>query len=279
MNGFLIPKATLGRLPTYLQYLKSLPKDEHATISATAIAKGLALGDVQVRKDLAAVSGAGKPKIGYEREALICDLERHLGYDKLTSAVLAPDEGDTVLDLCACPGGKSFGAAIAMNGTGRVIARDIHESKLSLIRSGALRLGLSSVSAEVRDATLADPDLVGRVDRVICDVPCSGLGVIAKKPDLRYRGLSSVAELSALSQKILEAAAPTLRKGGVMVFSTCTLTREENEEAVAAFLAAHPEFSAEDFTVGGLSSSGGMLTLWPHRHGTDGFFMAKLRRT
>ena len=198
---------------------------------------------------------------------------------QLTSAVLAPCEGDTVLDLCACPGGKSFGAAIAMNGTGRVIARDIHESKLSLIRSGALRLGLSSVSAEVRDATLADPDLVGRVDRVICDVPCSGLGVIAKKPDLRYRGLSSVAELSALSQKILEAAAPTLRRGGVMVFSTCTLTHEENEGAVAAFLATHPEFAAEDFTVGTLSSKDGMLTLWPHRHGTDGFFMAKLRRT
>lgn len=198
---------------------------------------------------------------------------------QLTSAVLAPDEGDTVLDLCACPGGKSFGAAIAMNGTGRVIARDIHESKLSLIRSGALRLGLSSVSAEVRDATLADPDLFGRVDRVICDVPCSGLGVIAKKPDLRYRGLSSVAELSALSAKILEAAAPTLRTGGVMVFSTCTLTHEENEAAASAFLATHPEFSAEDFTLGTLSSKDGMLTLWPHRHGTDGFFMAKLRRT
>ena len=198
---------------------------------------------------------------------------------QLTTEALAPEVGDTVLDLCACPGGKSFGAAIAMQDRGRVIARDIHNSKLSLVRSGALRLGLSSVTAEERDASIPDAELFGKVDRVICDVPCSGLGVIAKKPDLRYRGLSSVAELSVLSQKILDAAAPLLRSGGVMVFSTCTLTCEENEGTVSAFLAEHPEFSAEDFALGGLSSQNGMLTLWPHRHGTDGFFMAKLRRT
>ena len=88
MNGYSIPKATLGRLPQYLQYLKALPASEGATISATAIAKGLSLGDVQVRKDLAAVCGSGKPKIGYELETLINDIERHLGYDKLTNAVL-----------------------------------------------------------------------------------------------------------------------------------------------------------------------------------------------
>ena len=198
---------------------------------------------------------------------------------QLTTEVLAPRSGDTVLDLCACPGGKSFGAAIAMGDTGRVIARDIHESKLSLVRSGAARLGLRSLTAECGDASIPDPALSGAVDRVICDVPCSGLGVIAKKPDLRYRGLSSVSELTALSKRILDAAAPTLRRGGVMVFSTCTLTQEENEDTVLAFLAAHPEFFAEDFTVGTLTSQDGMLTLWPHRHGTDGFFMAKLRRT
>ena len=121
---------------------------------------------------------------------------------QLTTEVLDPKAGQTLVDLCACPGGKSFGAAIAMGDGGRVIARDIHESKLSLIRSGASRLGLSSVFSEVRDASLPDPDLYGQVDRVICDVPCSGLGVIAKKPDLRYRGLSSVDELSVLSSKL-----------------------------------------------------------------------------
>ena len=111
MNGYSIPKATLGRLPQYLQYLKSLPAQQGATISATAIAKGLSLGDVQVRKDLAAVSGAGKPKIGYEREQLICDIERHLGYESLTNAILvgAGKLGRALLDF---EGFEDFGVRI-----------------------------------------------------------------------------------------------------------------------------------------------------------------------
>ena len=111
MNGYSIPKATLGRLPLYLQYLKSLPVVKGATISATAIAKGLSLGDVQVRKDLATVSGAGKPKVGYERETLIGDLERHLGYNRVTSAVLvgAGKLGRALLDY---DGFEKFGVRI-----------------------------------------------------------------------------------------------------------------------------------------------------------------------
>ena len=198
---------------------------------------------------------------------------------QLAGELLAPCEGETVLDLCACPGGKSFGAALIAHDRARILSRDIHASKLSLITEGARRLGLSSITVEERDASVPDPLLAGRVDRVICDVPCSGLGVIAKKPDLRYRTLTSVGELTALSARILASGAAALRPGGTMVFSTCTLTAEENEDTVTAFLAAHPEFYLEDFTVGPLSSEGGMLTLWPHRGGTDGFFMAKLRRT
>ena len=111
MNGYSVPKATFGRLPLYLQYLKSLPKVKGATISATAIAKGLSLGDVQVRKDLAVVSGAGKPKIGYMQETLIADLERHLGYERLTSAVLvgAGKLGRALLDY---EGFETFGVKI-----------------------------------------------------------------------------------------------------------------------------------------------------------------------
>lgn len=198
---------------------------------------------------------------------------------QLTTELLSPDPGDTVLDVCACPGGKSFGAAIAMGDTGCVLSRDLHESKLPLIASGAARLGLSSIRVQKADATLPDGELAGRCDRVICDVPCSGLGVIAKKPDLRYRELSSVGELSAMGATILSRAALALRHGGVIVFSTCTLTREENEDTVLSFLDTHPEFIPEDFSFGNLSSVGGSLTLWPHVSGTDGFFMAKLRRT
>ena len=197
---------------------------------------------------------------------------------QLASEVLAPQKGDTVLDLCACPGGKSFGAALLSGDGARIISRDIHESKLPLIKAGADRLGLTSITVEEWDATVSDPALYGKCDRVICDVPCSGLGVIAKKPDLRYRGVSSVGELSALSASILDAAADALASGGTMVFSTCTLTREENEDAVESLLARRGDLYTEPFSVGGLFAEDGMLTLWPHRHGTDGFFIAKIRR-
>ena len=197
---------------------------------------------------------------------------------QLEGAVLAPLPGEKILDLCACPGGKSFGAAIEMRDDGRVEARDLHASKLPLIRTGAERLGLTAVHTKESDATQSDPADTGAFDRVICDVPCSGLGVLAKKPDLRYRGFSGQEELIAVQRRILENAARAVRPGGVLVYSTCTLTQEENEEAVAFFLSSRPDFSAEDFSVGGLTSSGGMLTLWPHIHHTDGFFLAKLRR-
>ena len=188
---------------------------------------------------------------------------------QLTTELLSPKPGERILDLCTCPGGKSFGAAIAAGDRASLLSRDLHGSKLSLVREGAERLGLTSLTVREWDATVPDPADRDRYDGIICDVPCSGLGVIAKKPDLRYRGLASVAELAALSGRILAAAAVALRPGGRMVFSTCTLTEEENEGAVTAFLASHPDFYLEDFTVGGLPSREGMLTLWPHRHGTD----------
>lgn len=194
---------------------------------------------------------------------------------QLAGLALSPKPGNRVLDVCACPGGKSFGAALLMGDCGEVNAFDIHESKLTLIEKGALRLGLSSVKAACHDATMP---FVGEYDAVICDVPCSGLGVIAKKPDLRYREDDSIGELPALQGAILSSAASALRVGGRLVYSTCTVLPEENEAVFSAFLADHPDYVAEEFTVGGLSSHGGMLSLYPHIHGTDGFFMAKMRR-
>ncbi len=197
---------------------------------------------------------------------------------QLAGAVLDPRPGEKILDLCACPGGKSFGAAIEMRNTGSLSSRDLHESKLPLIDAGAERLGLSVIHTEKADATVVRPSDAGAFDRVICDVPCSGLGVLSKKPDLRYRGLHGSEELIALQRRILESAAEAVRPGGVLVYSTCTLTLAENEEAVAAFLAAHSGYRREDFSAGTLTSSDGMLTLWPQIHHTDGFFLAKLRR-
>ena len=154
--------------------------------------------------------------------------------------LLAPEPGMKILDVCAAPGGKSFSAAIAAGGIGTVISRDLHEHKIALIADQAKRLGLHNIDAQVGDALNTPP--CAEFDRVICDVPCSGLGVLRKKPELRYRDLSSMEELKDLQYRILCAAAGALKPGGRMVYSTCTVTREENEAVVTAFLKAHPDY-------------------------------------
>lgn len=184
-------------------------------------------------------------------------------------------KGHEVLDLCAAPGSKSFGAAL--DGATAVHSFDLHENKLSLIRRGADTLGIQHLTAAAGDARHATPETVGVFERVLCDVPCSGYGVLAKKPDIRYKPVSQAAGLPAVQREILKSAAACVKNGGVLVYSTCTLLPEENEEQIAAFLAEHTEFSLLPFDVGELHSDG-MLTLTPAVHGTDGFFIAKLQK-
>ena len=185
--------------------------------------------------------------------------------------------GMTCIDPCSAPGGKSFAAAILSGDGARIISSDIHQSKLSLIESGAKRLGINSVTVTAHDATVVDESLVGVADRVICDVPCSGLGVIGKKPDLRYKDLS-LDELCDIQYSILKASSVYLKDGGRLLYSTCTLNPKENEENVLRFVEENKDFRLIDFTVGNLSSSGGMLTLLPHIHKTDGFFISLIER-
>lgn len=194
-------------------------------------------------------------------------------------AVAAVDAhpGMRVADLCAAPGSKSFGIAADMQNTGDVRSFDLHENKISLIRRGAAALGLSCITAEAGDARRAAETALGSFDRVLCDVPCSGFGVIAKKPDLRYKNPADTAGLLPTQREILAAGATLVRPGGVLVYSTCTLLPAENEEQVGAFLKTHPDFSLTPFAVGGITSSGS-LTLTPDRDGTDGFFVAKFTR-
>ena len=204
---------------------------------------------------------------------------------QLCVAALDARAGDVVADTCACPGSKSFGIALTMKNTGEVHSFDLHKSKLSLITSGAERLGLTVVTADERDARDPDPSLLGKCDRVLCDVPCSGLGVIAKKPEIRHKDLTESARLPAIQEAILEASAGYLKQGGVLVYSTCTILPAENQNVVSAFLATHPEFEPWDFTfpardgaVSDIVSEGGMVTLLPDQNATDGFFIARLRR-
>lgn len=195
----------------------------------------------------------------------------------VSAEALGVERGDRVIDVCACPGGKSFAAAI-LAGNGEVTSLDIHESKLSLIEDGAARLGLTHVSVGQCDAEKPREELFGSFDKVICDVPCSGLGVLGKKPDIRHRDNQSLQNLPELQYSILSASRNYLKDDGVILYSTCTLNPEENERVVERFLEENGEFSPVDFTVGGLKSTSGMLTLVPHVHGTDGFFIAKLRK-
>lgn len=197
---------------------------------------------------------------------------------QIATQVLSPTRTSLIIDVCACPGGKSFSAALLAQDDCRLVSLDISESKLGLIENGARRLRLESIKAGLHDSRQPKNEYIGRADFVICDAPCSGLGVLAKKPDLRYRD-TDFSSLVPTQYEILCASSQYLKKGGVLVYSTCTLNREENEKNVRHFLSEHPDFSYEDFSVASLESEEGMLTLYPHIHETDGFFIAKIKRT
>ena len=155
---------------------------------------------------------------------------------------LAPKPGDTVIDTCACPGGKSFCSAIFMQNSGTVLSRDLHENKLSLIQKGAGRLGLDIIKISRADAAIPDPDLTASADRVICDVPCSGLGVIAKKPDIRHKTPEEISGLPDVQRRILEASSTYIKLGGRLLYSTCTLNKAENEAIVEGFLLKNTDY-------------------------------------
>ena len=191
-----------------------------------------------------------------------------------------PKEGAKVLDCCAAPGGKSFAASMAMEGKGEIISCDIHPHKTQLIANGAHRLGLTNIRPLLQDAAAYVPQWEGKMDCVIADVPCSGLGIIRKKPDIRYKNLEEARALPGLQRKILENQARYVRSGGVLLYSTCTVLKRENEEVVEGFLEAHPEFRAEPLALPDLfpKNETGMLTLIPGQYDTDGFFICRLRR-
>ncbi len=221
------------------------------------------------------VSGSVRELLGYDEGAFFVQDEA----SQICTLALDAREGMTVADICACPGSKSFGAAIDMQNRGRVISFDLHENKLSLISSGARRLGIDIIEAHAHDGREYISELDGRCDRVLCDVPCSGFGVLAKKPELRYKNPSDSAALPDIQLSILSNACKYVAHGGVLVYSTCTVFPEENEQNIKRFLDTHPDFSLCPFEVGELCVPEGQITLLPDTHNTDGFFIAKLTRS
>ena len=190
------------------------------------------------------------------------------------------EENLNVLDCCAAPGGKSFASYIAMGGKGTITSCDVHEHKTGLIANGAQRLGFEHITARKQDATVNVPEWNETMDAVICDVPCSGYGIIRKKPDIRYKNPRDMEDLPDLQMKILRNQARYLKKGGVLIYSTCTLLQRENEDVVEKFLAENDEFYLESLPLPDVfpKNETGMLALVSGEYDTDGFFISRLRR-
>lgn len=197
---------------------------------------------------------------------------------KLSVLAADPRPGQRVLDCCAAPGGKSFASAIAMENRGEIQSCDIHTHKIKLIEAGRDRLGLDIISAQVQNGAQCREEWLGAFDVVIADVPCSGFGIIRKKPDIRYKEEAPLMDLPGIQQSILQNCSGYVAPGGTLLYSTCTLLERENEGVAERFLSANPGFELAGFELPGVGHSEGMLTLWPHVHGTDGFFIAKFRR-
>lgn len=188
---------------------------------------------------------------------------------QMAGLMLAPEPGDAVLDVCAAPGGKTTHMAELMENEGRIDAWDIHAHKVELIRKNAERLGISIINASCHDARKLDESLLASYDKIMVDVPCSGLGIIRKKPDIKWQRTMEDAESLAITQStILEVSSYYLKSGGELLYCTCTINKKENEAIVEAFLEKHPEFSLADEP----------RQLLPHKDNTDGFFFAKLRK-
>lgn len=199
---------------------------------------------------------------------------------------LDPRSGEKVLDLCSAPGGKTTHIAEIMKNQGEIIAFDIYNHKLKLISDNAKRLGIDIIKPMINDATQIKEEYIGYADRVLVDAPCSGLGLMRKKPEIRWNvDDKDIKELSKIQLKILSNASKYVKVGGVMVYSTCTITKEENEEILNKFLSDNPNFnlvSISDYFTEDLfeeSMEKGYIKLFPNKSNTDGFFISKLMRT
>ena len=198
------------------------------------------------------------------------------------SILLAPQESDWVLDMCAAPGGKTTHLSQLMNNKGKVIAVDKYETKINTMKANVQRLGVTNIEFVQNDLLELQSDFINslKFDKILLDAPCSGLGVLSKKPDIRWkREPEDILNLSRMQKKMLSNAANYLKPGGVIVYSTCTIEPEENSEVVKDFLASHPDFMVDDasrYISRDLVNADGFVETFPHKHNIDGSFAARL---
>ena len=195
---------------------------------------------------------------------------------QLCCRVLDPKPGEIVMDVCAAPGGKTFTMAEIMGDTGKIIACDLHEKRVGLIKSGAERLGIGIIEAVRNDAKILN-DSFPKADRILCDVPCSGFGVIRSKPELKYTRPEDIKRLPEIQYEILCSAARYLKEGGELVYSTCTLNRKENDEVIDRFLRENDGFEAAE-VMAEFGNKGHKITIFPGRFNCEGFFISKVRK-
>jgi 16S rRNA (cytosine967-C5)-methyltransferase len=199
----------------------------------------------------------------------------------IVGKTINPKENSLVLDVCSAPGGKTTHVATIMNNTGKVVARDIFNHKLKLIKSSVTRLGLNNVDVEEYDALKFDEKSVDKFDYVLTDVPCSGLGIVKRKPEIKFKEKEDLKELPAIQRKILDNASKYVKIGGTLVYSTCTIQDEENINVVKAFLKDNEGFKLDPIDSVEIDleeQNSGVLKIYPNVHAMDGFFIAKLVR-
>jgi len=196
---------------------------------------------------------------------------------QLCCSAVAPDENDTVLDICSAPGGKTFTMAEMMNGKGRIIACDLHEKRVKLIKDGAERLGLENIAAQTGDASVFNENLP-KFSKILCDVPCSGVGAIRRKPEIKYKNPEDFNNLPEIQYAIAKNALNYLAVGGEMVYSTCTLRKTENDDVVNRLLAENPCIEPVQLPSPLGEKFGSSASIFPCHFGSDGFFIAKFRK-
>ncbi|SHH09677.1 16S rRNA (cytosine(967)-C(5))-methyltransferase RsmB [Tepidibacter thalassicus] len=195
--------------------------------------------------------------------------------------IINPNKNSRILDVCSAPGGKATHLATLMENTGQVVARDIFEHKLKLISENVKRLGLNNVKVEKFDALNIDEKNIGKFDYVLVDAPCSGFGIIRRKPEIKYKTKKEVLNLPQIQKNILKNSSKYVKKGGLLVYSTCTIEDRENIEIINDFLKENDNFELEPISnikIDLENQEKGYIKLYPHIHGMDGFFIAKIRK-
>ena len=261
-----ILEASFGKPPLYVRVntLKTNAAEltEHMTDSVNADAEPMLDGNcIEMVGD---VAHTVSHKLGFFHIQDICSQRAAL--------TLEAKPGERVLDVCAAPGSKSFVLAQQMNNEGKIISCDVQQNRLGLIGQGAKRLGINIIETKLNDGSVYNAGM-GEFDRILCDVPCSGLGVLRRKPEIKYRGEDPVGNLPQLQYKILETSAKYLKENGVLVYSTCTVNPDENENVVKNFLALNKDFAPYPF-----NDNNWYETNLPNVDGGDGFFISRIRR-